>query len=353
MSASSKRWPARSRAGILAFLWALAAPPAVAGAAGAQFSFGAMAVGACAAGQFAAEGYGQSNFGGPGLVWELPPELAHYADPFADAAGVPVVRFAGWVKSGAGDPVVMDLGLLGPMPNGHFGAWVPFAHRAVEMRPGLAYRLDVFWYAHAGTNTSDWCPGCWLYNDATAFVDAARASAGFPTIRSTLIGYAEGDSYFTPPGEPRCELFGERLVEMRDALDARPGYAPTRMIPVLLRPLDPERYDPDAVQCRIDSTLEWFPEAVPVDGIPLSDDLVHYGTDGVVQLGHRMAEYFVAQVFPCRADCDCDGFVASTDIVCYLNAFNAGGAYADFDGSGGVDSSDVLAFLNEFNSGCP
>ncbi len=54
----------------------------------------------------------------------------------------------------------------------------------------------------------------------------------------------------------------------------------------------------------------------------------------------------------CVADFDEDGNVNSSDVLEFLNAWNAQQPAGDFDNNGLFNSQDVLAFLNAWNAGC-
>lgn len=54
----------------------------------------------------------------------------------------------------------------------------------------------------------------------------------------------------------------------------------------------------------------------------------------------------------CRADFDCTGSLAPSDIFAFLNAYFAGDPRADING-GGLSPSDIFAFLNTYFEGCP
>ena len=54
----------------------------------------------------------------------------------------------------------------------------------------------------------------------------------------------------------------------------------------------------------------------------------------------------------CVADFNGDGTVDTTDVLAFLNAWNAGDSSADINGDGEINSQDMLAFLNLWNMGC-
>lgn len=54
----------------------------------------------------------------------------------------------------------------------------------------------------------------------------------------------------------------------------------------------------------------------------------------------------------CRADYDCDGRLAISDIFAYLNAWLAGDYRADFEGTGPASPANILAFLADWFAGC-
>lgn len=54
----------------------------------------------------------------------------------------------------------------------------------------------------------------------------------------------------------------------------------------------------------------------------------------------------------CRADFNCDGGVAVSDIFSFLTAWFASDPRADFNGAGGIGVSDIFDFLNAWFAGC-
>lgn len=268
--------------------------------------------------------WGQENCMGNGTPSEAPIILM---SPF------PSVLFASSVEG-----VITPLGPLQPRRNLNgalrYGSELSLGRELRRLRPGVQWMIIKYSVRRTSLH-KDWNPKTGTtFTGALTHAEEILALGGHVTALCWVQG--EEDSH----REKYATAYYDNIVGLHMAVFD--SFNVDLFLPVLVHPLHPAY---EFVDMRIARTLEAYPDAIPIDDLPLIDAVQLTG-GSQIELGVRLAQAIVTEMYPNAVDWDGNGAVEVTDVEKFLSQSCAGDA--DWNSDGITDTSDALEFFSAY-----